>query len=204
MQVDISHLESPTWGLCQSRADLRRLTQKCDKGGQVLPRSDKNAAGAGNTKAVPELWLCPELPSLHWAFQGSRWTSMKTEGRVLVQKDVSQHLPKLGAGVQAILLLSWGWITTGWVVLEDQAAGQSQPEVTESVVHLLRVLRPTPPTGVHNRKDNNFPAQSPEKLAQLHGSTMNMVQHPWPCKSSDLLTQANQEPQDTGEGRRAG
>lgn len=34
-QMDISHMESPTCGLCQSSENLRRLTQKSHEGGTL-------------------------------------------------------------------------------------------------------------------------------------------------------------------------
>lgn len=78
-------------------------------------------------------------------------------------------------------------MTTAWLVLEDQAAGQIQPEVTASMVHLLHVTRPTPPRGggVQSKKDNDFHAQSPEKLVQLRGKDQETPS----ASSASLATQ---------------
>lgn len=70
-------------------------------------------------------------------------------------------------------LLRWGWITTGWVP--------------------------------HNRRDNNFNTLKVQK--NLHSSMEKTrrccehLQHPWACKSRDLLTQPKQKIQEEAGGQ---
>lgn len=85
---------------------------------------------------------------------------------------------------------------------------RTQPEVTELMVHLLHVPHiPYLPGGPRAEKVTTTMLQVQKNTCSSAGKTKRHhehLQYPWPVKSRDSLSQPNQEPQDTGEGRRPG
>lgn len=132
-------------------------------GTSVSPGVTKTQLG----QAAPKLWLCPDLPSLHRAFQGSvpKWiTRSLTLGELRECTGCAQHraeplhISKPGAGVQASLLLRGdGSPQDGWSTTE---------KITASMLKAQKNLH-----------------SSMEKTRR-HSEHL---QHPWPCQSRDLL-----------------
>lgn len=136
----------------------RRTLRRVSGGTSVSPGVTKTQLGQG----APRLWLCPELPSLHRAFQGSvsKWvTRYLTLWELRECTGCAQHraeplhISKPGAGVQASLLLRDGSPQDGWSITE---------KITTSMLKAQKNLH-----------------SSMEKTSRLS----ERLQHPWDARA---------------------
>lgn len=149
-------------------------------------------------------YCAPSSPSSHSAFQGSasKWATLylalfKTEGRLLVQQDMpSTHQSLFQAWGRC---LSW---SPPWrcrrTRLQDRSSLKSQhPQCifsTSCVPHLPKGSRAEKVTTSMLKVQKNL-RSSAEKIRRHHED----LQHPWPCKSRDLLSQPNHGPKIQGK-----